>query len=158
MKIHSITGDMMEVDGDAAVNAWNTNRWHHRHLMVPAGISGAMKKVTGRQPWRELKAHGPIRIGGAVATGGGSSRWPLVIHVAGIDWRWHTSAHIVGRAAESAIRVASRHDVKVLVMPLIGTGSGGLSRNVSLRAINEVIAGMADCPMTVKLVWPGVGL
>lgn len=40
-------------------------------LLLPQGVSGAIKRRSGLEPFRELGCHGPILLGGAVRTGAG---------------------------------------------------------------------------------------
>lgn len=64
-------GDLLDqADADVLVNAWNRNfvpRW----LLLPSGVSGALKRRSGPSPWRELARHGRLEVGQAVATDGG---------------------------------------------------------------------------------------
>jgi O-acetyl-ADP-ribose deacetylase (regulator of RNase III) len=57
-------GDLLDQDGEVIVNAWNRNiiPWW---LLLPQGVSGAIKRRAGYEPFRELARHGPIPLGGA---------------------------------------------------------------------------------------------
>ncbi len=61
------TGDLLDQDVEVIVNAWNRNiiPWW---LLLPQGVSGAIKKRAGNQPFREVAKSGPIPLGGAVLT------------------------------------------------------------------------------------------
>ncbi len=50
------------------VNAWNRNviPWW---LLLPQGVSGAIKRCAGYGPFRELSRKGVLPLGGAVMTG-----------------------------------------------------------------------------------------
>lgn len=63
-----VEGDLLDQDVDVIVNAWNRNivPWW---LLLPQGVSGAIKKRGGFAPFRELGKLGPIPLGGAVITG-----------------------------------------------------------------------------------------
>ena len=65
---------------DVIVNAWNRNiiPWW---LLLPQGVSGAIKRRAGKQPFREVARHGPIPLGGAVLTSAGSLPYAGIIHV-----------------------------------------------------------------------------
>ncbi|MBL1215854.1 MAG: Appr-1-p processing protein, partial [Ignavibacteriae bacterium] len=54
MDIHVLTGDLLDQDVDVIVNAWNRNilPWW---LLLPQGVSGAIKKRAGLEPFRELR-------------------------------------------------------------------------------------------------------
>ena len=62
-----IEGNLLDQDVDVIVNAWNRNiiPWW---LLLPQGVSGAIKKRGGYQPFVELGKRGPIPLGGAVLT------------------------------------------------------------------------------------------
>ena len=63
-------GDLLDQRVDAIVNAWNRNviPWW---LLLPQGVSGAIKRRAGLAPFRELGRLGPIPLGGAGAGSGG---------------------------------------------------------------------------------------
>jgi O-acetyl-ADP-ribose deacetylase (regulator of RNase III) len=70
MELQIVDGDLLDQDVDVIVNAWNRNiiPWW---LLLPQGVSGAIKKRGGYAPFRELGKLGPIPLGGAVITGAG---------------------------------------------------------------------------------------
>jgi len=66
--VEIVQGDLLDQDVDVIVNAWNRNIipcW----LLLPQGVSGAIKHRGGYALFRELAEHGPIPLGGAVLTG-----------------------------------------------------------------------------------------
>jgi len=62
MKPEVVQGSLLEQDVDIIVNAWNRNiiPWW---LLLPQGVSGAIKKRGGCQPFREVAKHGAIPLG-----------------------------------------------------------------------------------------------
>ena len=118
------TGDLLDQDVEVIVNAWNRNiiPWW---LLLPQGVSGAIKKRAGYQPFREVAKFGPIPLGGAVLTSAG--RLPLkgIIHVAGISMWWRSSKYSIRESCRSAMRIAKEHGFKSIAFPLIGAGTGG---------------------------------
>ncbi|MBE9555718.1 MAG: macro domain-containing protein, partial [Proteobacteria bacterium] len=70
MIVTTVEGDLLDQDVQVIVNAWNRNiiPWW---LLLPQGVSGAIKRRGGRAPFRELGRMGPIPMGGAVVTGPG---------------------------------------------------------------------------------------
>ena len=62
MNLAIVEGDLLDQDVDVIVNAWNRNiiPWW---LLLPSGVSGAIKKRGGREPFRELAKMGPIHSG-----------------------------------------------------------------------------------------------
>ena len=51
--VRVVEGDLLDQDADALVNAWNRNiiPWW---LLLPQGVSGALKRRAGTAPFREL--------------------------------------------------------------------------------------------------------
>jgi O-acetyl-ADP-ribose deacetylase len=78
MKITVVEGNLLDQDVDVIVNAWNRNiiPWW---LLLPQGVSGAIKKRGGTGPFKELAKHGPIPLGGAVLTSAGRLSFPCTI-------------------------------------------------------------------------------
>ena len=62
MRIDVVEGDLLNQDVDVIVNPWNRNviPWW---LLLPQGVSGAIKRKAGRLPFRELAKHGPMPLG-----------------------------------------------------------------------------------------------
>src|ERR1700727_3073359 len=65
--VEVVEGDLLDQDVEVIVNAWNRNiiPWW---LLLPQGVSGAIKRRAGYAPFRELQRHGPIPLGRAVIT------------------------------------------------------------------------------------------
>jgi O-acetyl-ADP-ribose deacetylase (regulator of RNase III) len=105
MKAAIVRGDLLDQDVEVIVNAWNRNiiPWW---LLLPQGVSGAIKKRGGFEPFREVSRHGPIPLGQAVLTGAGRLPFKGIIHVAGINMLW--------QASESSIR-GSVQDLEALM-------------------------------------------
>ena len=82
--VRVVEGDLLEQSVDAIVNAWNRNiiPWW---LLLPQGVSGAIKRRAGTQPFRELARVGPMPLGSAVVTSAGKLPYRAIIHVAGIN-------------------------------------------------------------------------
>ena len=87
MTLRVCDGDLLDQDVEVIVNAWNRNiiPWW---LLLPQGVSGAIKKRGGTGPFKELRKHEPISLGGAVLTSAGRLPFKGVIHVAGINMLW----------------------------------------------------------------------
>ena len=124
MNVTIVDGDLLDQDVDAIVNAWNRNiiPWW---LLIPQGVSGAIKKRGGLQPFRELGRLGAIPLGGAVATSSGKLPFKSIIHVAGINLLWRSSERSIRDSVRNAVSLAQDRGYKTLAMPLIGAGSGG---------------------------------
>lgn len=124
MRLHIISGDLLDQEVEVIVNAWNRNfiPWW---LLLPQGVSGAIKRRAGLAPFRELGRMGTIPLGGAVITGAGQLPFKAIIHVAGINLLWRSSEWSVRQSVRSAIRLAKQNDFRTIAFPLIGAGSGG---------------------------------
>ena len=84
-----VEGDLLDQPVDVIVNAWNRNviPWW---LLLPQGVSGAIKRRGGTKPFKDLLQHGPIPLGGSVVTSAGKLPFKGIIHVAGINLLWRT--------------------------------------------------------------------
>jgi O-acetyl-ADP-ribose deacetylase (regulator of RNase III) len=136
MNLQIVDGDLLDQDVDAIVNAWNRNiiPWW---LLLPQGVSGAIKRRAGYAPFRELSKHRPIPLGGAVATGAGKLPFKCIIHVAGISMWWRSSDRSIRESVRNALSLASSRGLQSVAFPLIGAGTGGGSPD-------EVLATMQD--------------
>jgi O-acetyl-ADP-ribose deacetylase (regulator of RNase III) len=124
MKLEIIDGDLLQQDVEVIVNAWNRNiiPWW---LLLPQGVSGAIKKLAGLQPFRELRRKGVLPLGSAVETSAGHLPYRAIIHVAGINLFWRSSQSSVRDSVRNAMALAKTRDYKSVAFPLIGAGSGG---------------------------------
>jgi O-acetyl-ADP-ribose deacetylase (regulator of RNase III) len=126
MQLRIVDGDLLDQEVEVIVNAWNRNiiPWW---LLLPQGVSGAIKRRAGYQPFRELGRKGAIPLGGAVETGAGRLRFRAIIHVAGINMWWRSSENAVRDCVRNAMGIARTRDYRSIALPLIGAGTGGLS-------------------------------
>ena len=124
MDLRSVDGDLLEQDVEVIVNAWNRNLipWW---LLLPQGVSRAIKKRGGTAPFREVRKAGLIPLGGAVMTKAGRLPFRAIIHVAGISMLWRSSERSVRNSVRSAMDLAKQQGYRSVAFPLIGAGSGG---------------------------------
>jgi O-acetyl-ADP-ribose deacetylase len=147
MDYEVIDGDLLDQRADVIVNAWNRNviPWW---LLLPQGVSGAIKRRAGTEPFRELARLGPMALGSAVLTGPGRLSYVGIIHVAGIDLLWRASERSICDSVESALELASKHQLFHVALPVIGSGSGGFEEahalDLILRTLGKLeVAGRA---------------
>lgn len=135
-----VDGDLLDQRCDAIVNAWNRNiiPWW---LLIPQGVSGAIKRRAGTGPFREVARHGAIPLGGAVLTGAGRLPYRGIVHVAGINLLWRSSDYSIAASVRNAMRIAAEQRFRSIAFPIIGAGSGGMGEE---RALDCMLAAFAE--------------
>ncbi|MDR1934767.1 MAG: macro domain-containing protein [Candidatus Accumulibacter sp.] len=131
-----VEGDLLDQPVDVIVNAWNRNviPWW---LLLPQGVSGAIKRRGGYAPFRELARLGPIPLGGAVHTTAGRLPFQGIIHVAGINLFWFATEKSIRLSVRSALGLAREKAYHSIAFPLIGAGTGGASQQKTLDWMRE---------------------
>jgi O-acetyl-ADP-ribose deacetylase (regulator of RNase III) len=134
--VRVVDGDLLDQDVDVIVNAWNRNiiPWW---LLLPQGVSGAIKKRAGYAPFWELGRKGSIPLGGAVTTGAGKLPFKSIIHVAGISMLWRSSEKSIRGSVRNALSLAKEHGWRSIAFPLIGAGTGGGSPEKVLALMED---------------------
>ena len=124
MDLRVVEGDLLDQPVEVIVNAWNRNLipWW---LLLPQGVSRAIKRRAGSAPFREVGRRGLIPLGGAVETGAGRLPFKAILHVAGIDLVWRSSEWSVRQSVRSVLALAKSRGYRSVAFPLIGSGSGG---------------------------------
>jgi O-acetyl-ADP-ribose deacetylase len=150
MNLHLIHADLLDQDVDVIVNAWNRNiiPWW---LLLPQGVSGAIKRRGGTGPFKELGKHGSIPLGGAVLTSAGRLPFKAIIHVAGINMLWRASEWSIRQSVKNAMALAIDKGFQSIAFPLIGAGSGGFKPD-RVKAIMEDELAKIESSMEVRLV------
>ncbi|GAA4795458.1 macro domain-containing protein [Lysobacter hankyongensis] len=150
MRASVVDGDLLDQPVEAIVNAWNRNiiPWW---LLLPQGVSGAIKRRGGYRPFIEVGRAGPIPLGEAVATSAGRLPFKTILHVAGIDLLWRASPYSIRTSVRSAMTLAQRQGIASIAFPVIGAGSGGFDEDEALRLMHETLAGI-DAAIDVRIV------
>ena len=150
MLIEVVEGDLLDQDVDVIVNAWNRNiiPWW---LLLPQGVSGAIKRRGGTVPFKEVGRRGPIPLGGAVLTSAGRLPFKGIIHVAGINLLWRASERSIRDSVKNAIRLADEKGFASMAFPLIGAGSGGFHQEQAKTLMLDELKKL-DTQMAVKIV------
>src|ERR1700730_15805675 len=106
--VEVVEGDLLDQDVDVIVNAWNRNiiPWW---LLLPQGVSGAIKRRGGTAPFKKVCRHGSIPLGGAVLTSAGTLPFKGIIHVAGINLLWRASERSIRDSVRNALKQALEH-------------------------------------------------
>jgi O-acetyl-ADP-ribose deacetylase len=149
-RVEVVEGDLLDQDVDVIVNAWNRNiiPWW---LLLPQGISGAIKRRGGTGPFKQLAKHGPIPLGGAVVTSAGKLPFKAIIHVAGINMLWRASERSIRDSVRNALAMAHEQGFQSIALPLIGAGSGGFDVERTKSVILDEIQ-MLNSPLDVRVV------
>ncbi|MBQ4811173.1 Appr-1-p processing protein [Pseudoalteromonas luteoviolacea] len=145
-----VHGDILDQQADAIVNSWNRNiiPWW---LLLPQGVSGAIKRRAGTGPFKEVAKYGAIPLGEARLTSAGALNFKGIIHVAGINLCWYATEYSVRQSVINAIKLAEEHRFQTLAMPLIGAGSGNRSEKWSLECMLNTLASI-ESTVTVTVV------
>ncbi len=135
-EVEIVYGDLLHQQVEVIVNAWNRNfvPWW---LLLPQGVSGAIKRHGGYQPFRELAAFGMLKAGEARLTSVGRLPYKAIIHVAALSLFWRSSPEIIRSCVTNALDIASTHGFASIAMPLIGSGTGGVARATAQSMILE---------------------
>lgn len=153
MEVTIVEGDLLEQPTEGIVNTWNRNilPWW---LLLPQGVSGAIKRRAGLQPFREVARFGPLALGRAVHTSAGRLPYCAIIHVAGISLLWRASPRSIEDSVRNAVALAEHLGLRSLAFPLIGAGSGGFDPREAERIMLETFARL-ESPVEVVLVRHG---
>jgi len=157
MPISLIAGDLLDQGVDAIVNAWNRNviPWW---LLLPQGVSGAIKRRAGTAPFREL-GYRPMPLGTARHTGAGKLPYRGIIHVAAINALWRASAEWIARASAAACEIALARSYASIALPVLGSGSGGYSVDCAIEVMSSALKPYGDAleVRVVKFASEGAG-
>jgi len=149
MKPRIVEGDLLDQDVEVIVNAWNRNiiPWW---LLLPQGVSGAIKRKAGRNPFREVASHGPIPLGGAVLTSAGQLPYKGIIHVAGINMLWRASARSIRDSVSNAMKLVKEHQFTSVAFPVIGAGSGSFNVDQAVVVMLDAFGSIeSDAEVTI---------
>lgn len=139
MNVSVVEGDLLDQKVEVIVNAWNRNiiPWW---LLLPQGVSGAIKKRGGYQPFREVARYGPIPLGGAVLTSAGKLPFKGIIHVAGISMFWRSSEYSIRESAKNAMQIVLTKGFTSVAFPLIGGGTGAFDMERALIILRDELS------------------
>lgn len=138
MKAEIVIGNILDQEVEVIVNSWNRNiiPWW---LLLPQGVSGAIKKAGGTKPFKEVAKFGAIPLGEARLTSAGNLNFKAIIHVAGINMFWIATEYSVKQSVINAIKIADEQGFQSIAFPLIGSGSGNRGKDWSLELMNSAL-------------------
>jgi O-acetyl-ADP-ribose deacetylase len=138
-----VQGDITECAVDAIVNAANN------HLWMGAGVAGAIKRKGGQVIEDEAVHQGPIPIGEAVVTGGGSLKARHVIHAAAMGQDLVTNADFIRHATINSLKRAIELGLASIALPALGTGVGGFPVHEAAQVmIDATCTALRSAPQT----------
>ncbi len=141
-------GDITTYDGDAIVNAANN------HLVLGAGVAGAIRRAGGPTIQDECDRHGPIRVGEAAITGAGTLPVRWVIHAAAMGDE-PVSERSIRASTAASVRLAAGHGARRLAFPLLGTGIGGFDFRRAAEVMLEAIRDEPESEKVEEIVFYG---
>lgn len=150
MNVQVINGDLLDQPVEVIVNAWNRNviPWW---LLLPQGVSGAIKRRAGSAPFRELAKAGPMPLGSAALTSAGKLPFKAIIHVAGINLMWTATEKSIRSSVRNAMRLAEDRGFGSLAFPVIGAGSGRFKREQALNLMKDEFEQL-KCEIDTRIV------
>lgn len=150
MDLKIVSGDLLDQPVDVIVNAWNRNiiPWW---LLIPQGVSGAIKRRAGYAPFREL-GWATMPLGSARMTSAGRLPQKAIVHVAGIDMLWRASPTSVMDSTINAVKVAMAPGLYAsIAFPVIGAGSGSMNAAEAEAVMVDALTQL-DPPLDVVIV------
>jgi O-acetyl-ADP-ribose deacetylase (regulator of RNase III) len=134
-----VAGDLLDQKVEVIVNSWNRNvfPWW---LLLPQGVSGAIKRRGGTQPFQEVSRAGLIPLGDAVLTSAGRLPFKGIIHVAGINLMWLASKNSIEKSVLTAMKIVNENRFNSVAFPIIGSGSGGFNEASALNIMCQQFA------------------
>ena len=137
-QIEIVQGDITDQDADAIVNAANNELW------MGAGVAGAIVRKGGREIEDDAIRQGPIRVGEAVITGGGSLIASHVIHAAAMGQDLRPDGESIRKSTDAALTLAEERKLQSIAFPALGTGVGGFSVHECAAIMIDVVRDHTD--------------
>jgi O-acetyl-ADP-ribose deacetylase (regulator of RNase III) len=88
-------------------------------------VAGAIRRKGGPRIQSECNEVGPVPVGGAAITSGGSLKARFVIHAASMQLGGRATAHSLRSATAHSLRIAAQKGLKTMAFPAVGTGIAG---------------------------------
>ena len=124
-------GDITAESVDAIINAANSD------LVLGSGVAGAIREKGGPSIQAECDSHGPVEVGGAVATGAGDLDAKYVLHAASMPPGGQASAESVRTSMRHCLALAAERGCASLAVPAIGAGVAGVPLQRSAEILIE---------------------
>jgi O-acetyl-ADP-ribose deacetylase (regulator of RNase III) len=146
LTIEILQGDLTRQDVDAIVNAANND------LELGGGVAGAIARAGGPQIQAECRAIGPIEVGDAAITGGGTLAARFVIHAASMRLGERTSAESLRRSTRRSLEIANQRGLRSIAFPAVGTGIARFPLDECARIMLQELVAHSRSASTIREV------
>jgi len=145
MQITIIQGSILDADVQVIVNAANSLG------LMGGGVAGAIKRAAGAEIEREAVKNAPIRVGKAVLTSGGKTKFKAIIHAPTMaEPGQRIPVQNVALATKAALTLADEKGIESIAIPGMGTGVGGVAPGDAARVMLDIV--QAFQPRKLKTV------
>lgn len=144
-----ITGNIVELDVDAIVNAANNS------LLGGGGVDGAIHRAAGPGLLEECRKLNGCETGEAKITGGYNLPARHVIHTVGPVWQGgnHGEPEMLAGCYRNSLQLAVNHDLDSIAFPAISTGVYGYPLEAATRvAVSTVLEFLREHDLDVTFV------
>lgn len=137
VKLKVVKGDITQENLDAIVNPANS------YLKHGGGVAGAIVKAGGETIQREsdeyVSKYGPLPVGSAMVTSGGSLKTKYVIHTVGPRWGEGNEQEKLRKAVRSVLEIAKERGIKSISIPAISCGIFGFPPELGTKIIVNTV-------------------
>lgn len=134
-------GEIAELEVDAIVVSANES------LFMNAGPAAAVMRRGGEEIERAAVDQGPVAVGSAVVTGGGSLAAPYVIHAVGVGHDRVADLDRLTAAIRAALAFVPPLQLRRIATALVGVEHGVFEPATAARALVVTLAGEAPPPL-----------
>ena len=136
MSVRIELNDILQVPAEAVVNPANSS------CSMGGGVAEVLKNEGGQEIEDEAMAKGPVLVGDAIITDGGSLPFQYVIHAPTMeDPKIAIPKENVGSAMRAALKKALELGVRTISIPGLGTGIGRVPLDEAAAEMIEAISG-----------------
>lgn len=134
IEIKTMLGDITKLSVDAIVNAANSL------MYMGGGVAGAIKRAGGSIIEEEARKYAPVKIGDAIITTAGTLPAKYVIHAPTMSKpAMRIPAENVRMAMNGILKCIKQEKIKSVAIPALGTGVGGVNREVVAKIMVDCI-------------------
>jgi len=132
-RIKAVRGDITTISADAIVNPANSFGY------MGGGVAGVIKRKGGIEIEKEAVKKAPIPVGKAIATTAGKLKYRCVIHAPTMERpAMRIGIDNVEKATKAALELSRKLGLKIIAIPGMGTGVGGISEREAAKIMVKV--------------------